>query len=337
MTGSQSNQKARIVTRGSKLALWQAHHVADLLKVQGYDSELNVVKTMGDRVQDRFLHEMGGKGLFVRELEEVLKADTADLAVHSLKDLPAKIPHGFILPAILKRHIPNDVVIFHPKKDHLSRLSKGPSIGREEFAALGKLTIATASLRRQSLLKGLKNGINMVAVRGNVDTRIRKLEESDWDALILAGASIERLGLTGLPHKLIDLEWFTPCAAQGALAIETTDISPFISAVATMKDPRTFACATLERKVLEMLGGDCTMPFGAFFEFNSAKNRSEGRAVVLDYEGEEIRVALNFPEKPENLPIEITAGKVLKALEAAGVASILKRLEGAPPSMGEIQ
>ncbi|MBC7534048.1 MAG: hydroxymethylbilane synthase [Oligoflexus sp.] len=336
MSEQRPQSKARIVTRGSQLALWQANYVTDLLKMQNVESELNIVKTMGDRVQDRFLHEMGGKGLFVRELEEALKANTADLAVHSLKDLPAKLPEGFTLAAILKRHIPNDVIIFHPKKDFMKKLSSNPTIGRAEFASLGKLTIATASLRRQSLLRGLKTGINMVAVRGNVDTRIRKLEESNWDALILAGASIERLGLTGLPHKLIDLEWFTPCAAQGALAIETTLTNEYRDVVSKLKDPRTYACATLERKVLEMLGGDCTMPFGAFFEYDEKRKKTEARAVVLDYEGEEVRVELGFPDLPEKLNIEVTAQKILTALEAAGVAEIMKRLEAAPPSMGEI-
>lgn len=334
---TKPHSKARIVTRGSQLALWQAHYVSDLLRRQNVEAELHIVKTMGDRVQDRFLHEMGGKGLFVRELEEALRGDRADLAVHSLKDLPAKLPEGFMLPAILKRHIPNDVIIFHPKKDHMSKLSKAPLIGREAFAKLGKLTIATASLRRQSLLRGLKTGINMVAVRGNVDTRIRKLEESDWDALILAGASIERLGLTGLPHKLIDLEWFTPCAAQGALAIETTVTSPLVEVISKLKDPRTYACATLERKVLEFLGGDCTMPFGAFVVYDESLKKTQARAVVLDYEGEEVRVELSFSESPEHLPIDATAQKILQALEAAGVATIMKRLEADPPSMGAIQ
>lgn len=328
--------KARIATRGSQLALWQANYVSGLLKKQGLEVELNIIKTTGDRIQDRFLHEMGGKGLFVRELEEALRGDTADLAVHSLKDLPAKIPSGFTLPAILTRHIPNDVIIFHPNKGHLEKLAKGPMITREELKSLGALTIATASLRRQSLLRGLKSGIKMLAVRGNVDTRIRKLEESNWDALILAGASIERLGLTSLPHKLIDLDWFTPCAAQGALAIETTESSPFKSVVSQLKDPRTFACATLERKVLERLGGDCTMPFGAFVHFDQGSQKTRAAAVVLDYEGEEVRIAHSFAESPENLDIELCAQIILRALESAGVAEILKRIEGEPPSMGEI-
>lgn len=333
---SKTSGKARIVTRGSTLALWQANFVADQMKDNGHECELNIVKTQGDRVQDRFLHEMGGKGLFVRELEEALAANAADLAVHSLKDLPAKIPHGFTLAAILKRHIPNDVIIFNSKTNHMAKLPADGVIGREQFKKLGKLKIATASLRRQSLLRGLKTGIELVAVRGNVDTRIRKLEESNWDALILAGASIERLGLTGVPHKMIDLEWFTPCAAQGALAIETTEQSPYRDIVAKLKDPRTYACATLERKVLEFLGGDCTMPFGAYFVWDEKASKTSARAVVLDYEGDEVRVELSFNAKPEKLDVDTAAKKVITALETAGVSAILKKLEADPPSMGEI-
>ncbi|MBC7658182.1 MAG: hydroxymethylbilane synthase [Chitinophagaceae bacterium] len=332
----KNTEKARIATRGSTLALWQANYVSDLLKAQGIESELNIIKTQGDRVQDRFLHEMGGKGLFVRELEEALLANTSDLAVHSLKDLPAKIPGGFTLAAILKRHIPNDVIIFNPKRDYMKRLSSNPTIGRAEMSSLGPLTIATASLRRQSLLRGLKTGINMVAVRGNVDTRIRKLGESEWDALILAGASIERLGLTSLPHKLMDLEWFTPCAAQGALAIETTETSPFKAPVAKLKDARTYACATLERKVLELLGGDCTMPFGAFVDFDKSSNKTIARSVVLDYVGEEVRVEHSFAGTPEHLNIDETAARIVADLEKEGLSEILKRIEGEPPPMGEI-
>lgn len=331
-----TSPNARIATRGSQLALWQANYVAELLKKQGVETDLNIIKTTGDRVQDRFLHEMGGKGLFVRELEEALRSDKADLAVHSLKDLPARIPSGFTLPAILKRHIPNDVIIFHPQKNHLDKLPNSGFITREQFKSLGSLTIATASLRRQSLLRGLNSGIKMVAVRGNVDTRIRKLEEFGWDALILAGASIERLGLTGLPHKLIDLEWFTPCAAQGALAIETTDTGAFKNVITKLKDSRTFACASLERKVLELLGGDCTMPFGAYAYFDEGQKKTRATAVVLDYEGDEVRVELNFDHAPENLSIDQTADAILKALQKAGVDDILQRLDKDPPSMGEI-
>lgn len=324
--------KIRIATRGSQLALWQANYVADLLSKKGLAPELNIIKTEGDRVQNRFLHEMGGKGLFVRELEEAMKDGRADLAVHSLKDLPAKIPQGYALPAILKRHIPNDVMILNSRSKKV--MNNKNMITRQELQSCGPLKIATASLRRQSLLKGLGSGIELVSIRGNVDTRIRKLEESDWDALILAGASIERLNLMHLPHRLIDHDWFVPCAAQGALAIETSSDSVHRSIISTLSDPWTFACATLERKILELLGGDCTMPFGAFAQF--ADGNVDVRTVVLDYEGKEVRVLTQFHGTPDKLDIEASANRVLQDLEKKGVNAILKTIANKEPDMGPL-
>lgn len=326
----------RIATRGSQLALWQANYVASLLHKQGLTTELSIIKTTGDRVQDRFLHEIGGKGLFVRELEEALRAGTADLAVHSLKDLPARVAEGFALAAILPRHLPHDALILNPKTLARLRLPEGEILSRAQLEELGPLTVATASLRRQSLLKALKNPINLVPIRGNVDTRIRKLNEGDWDGLILAGASLERLSLRHLPHKLLDTGWFVPCAAQGALAIETTADSPYKDKIAALSDPRTYASATMERRILEALGGDCTMPFGAFFAYDSAKQKTRGQALVLDYEGGESRGVLELTGAPENLDIEATCETMLKSLEAADVGTILKKLKIKAPSLGHL-
>lgn len=326
----------RIATRGSQLALWQANYVASLLEKRGLKSELSIIKTTGDRVQDRFLHEIGGKGLFVRELEEALRAGTADLAVHSLKDLPARVAQGFTLAAILPRHLPHDALILNPKTLARLKLPAGEILSRAELEQLGPLTVATASLRRQSLLKALKNPIELVPIRGNVDTRIRKLNEGDWDGLILAGASLERLSLRHLPHKLLDTDWFVPCAAQGALAIETTADSPYKEAIAALSDPRTFACASLERRVLEALGGDCTMPFGAFFAYDAKEKKTRGQALVLDYEGGEVRSELSFAAAPEALDIEASCHAVMKDLESAGVKEILTKLKIKAPSLGQL-
>ncbi len=326
----------RIATRGSQLALWQANYVAAMLQKRGLQTELSIIKTTGDRVQDRFLHEIGGKGLFVRELEEALKSGSADLAVHSLKDLPARVAEGFTLAAILPRHIPHDALIFNPKVLEKLNLPTSEILSRSQVEKLGPLTIATASLRRQSLLKALKNPIELVAIRGNVDTRIRKLNEGDWDGLILAGASLERLSLMHLPHKLLDTDWFVPCAAQGALAIETLADSPFRLQISALSDPRTYACATLERRVLEALGGDCTMPFGAFFRFDPYSKQTLGQALVLDYDGGEARCSLHFSAVPERLDIEDTCSRVLKSLETAKVGNILERLKVKAPSLGHL-
>ncbi|WP_141731721.1 hydroxymethylbilane synthase [Oligoflexus tunisiensis] len=329
-------RKVRIATRGSQLALWQAHHVAGLLMARGLSTELNIIKTTGDRVQDRFLHEIGGKGLFVRELEEAMKKGEADIAVHSLKDLPARIPAGFQLGAILPRHIPQDALIFNPKSLDRLKVPAGPFLSKADLQAFGPLTIATASLRRQALLKGLGSDVQCVPVRGNVDTRIRKLNEGDWDGLILAGASLQRLSLDHLPHRLLMDEWFVPCAAQGALAIETPEGSPFTKDLAELSDPATYACATMERLILEKLGGDCTMPFGAFFFPDLKKGETVARALVLDYEGQEARYVHTFPGLPQTLDQAACAQTMLEGLKKVGVTDILHTLKIKAPILGEL-
>jgi hydroxymethylbilane synthase len=329
-------RKVRIATRGSQLALWQAKHVSSLLEARGLTTELNIIKTTGDRVQDRFLHEIGGKGLFVRELEEAMKAGEADIAVHSLKDLPARIPAAFQLAAILPRHIPQDALIFNPKSLTRLKLPSDKFLNKADMKNLGPLTIATASLRRQALLKGLGSEIKLVPVRGNVDTRIRKLNEGDWDGLILAGASLERLSLDHLPHRLLTDDWYVPCAAQGALAIETPSHSPFTQDLAALSDATTFACATMERLILEKLGGDCTMPFGAFFFPDLKKNETVARALVLDYEGQEARYVHIFQGLPATLNYETSCQTMLEGLKKAGVTEILQTLKIKAPILGDL-
>jgi hydroxymethylbilane synthase len=331
-----TTRKVRIATRGSQLALWQANYVSGMLQARGLSTELNIIKTTGDRVQDRFLHEIGGKGLFVRELEEAMKAGEADIAVHSLKDLPARIPAGFQLGAILSRHIPQDAFIFNPKSLDRLKVPAGQFLGKADLKAFGSLKIATASLRRQALLKGLGSAVECVPVRGNVDTRIRKLNEGDWDGLILAGASLQRLSLDHLPHRLLADEWFVPCAAQGALAIETTEGSPFLEDLAALSDPATFACATMERLILEKLGGDCTMPFGAFFFPDLKKGETVARALVLDYEGQEARYEHTFPGLPQNLDQVAATQTMLEGLKKVGVTDILHTLKIKAPILGEL-
>jgi hydroxymethylbilane synthase len=329
-------RKVRIATRGSQLALWQANYVASLLTARGLSTELNVIKTTGDRVQDRFLHEIGGKGLFVRELEEAMRAGEADIAVHSLKDLPARIPAGFQLAAILKRHIPQDALIFNPKTLDRLQIPEGKFLSKADLQKMGSLTIATASLRRQALLKGLGTAVNLVPIRGNVDTRIRKLNEGDWDGLILAGASLERLSLDHLPHRLLADEWYVPCAAQGALAIETPENSPFTQDLAALSDPATYACATMERLILEQLGGDCTMPFGAFFTPDTKTGETRAQALVLDYEGKEARYAHTFQGLPQALNHEACTRTMLEGLKKAGVTDILHTLKIKAPILGDL-
>ena len=321
-----------IASRGSKLALWQANYVADKLYHMGFQCEVKVISTEGDRVQNRFLHEFGGKGVFIRELESALKNGEADIAVHSLKDLPVNLPEGFFLPAILKRHLPCDAIIF--KESARGKQSDLPqTLSLDHFAKMGKMTIATSSLRRQALFKSVNPEIDLVAVRGNVDTRIRKLNEGDWDALILAAASLERLELN-VPHRLIDLEWFVPCAAQGALAIECRDDYEHADAIKKMSDANTNQAACIERLLLKKLGGDCTMPCGVFVDEFEEKTRA--RALVANYEGNICRAYSEYDQKLMSLPREKIMHDLYEGLVKQGLHKILADISGQEPDLGDV-
>ena len=327
----------KIATRGSKLALWQANYIARLLKEKNVSSELNIIKTKGDRVQNRFLHEIGGKGLFVRELESSMLNKDTDIGVHSLKDLPAKTPKPFVLAAIMKRHEVADALIVGEELYNkiCSKYGKDTRITKEIIAELGNISIATASLRRQSLLKGASKEVNVVPVRGNVDTRIQKRKDNNWDGLILAGASLERLEIDE-PHFLFDTDWYTPSPAQGALALECLDDSFSRGIIETLSDKRTFHCASIERKVLELLGGDCTMPFGAHMYYDEDLSKTVATALVLNYEGEEVRASLELPEAPEQLDIEKTGKQLVAAFNQENLQKILSDLELKTPELGEL-
>lgn len=251
-----------IATRGSMLALWQANYVAELLKKGGITSNQLIVKTTADRVQDRFLHEIGGKGLFVKELEEALAEGKADLAVHSLKDMPVKLPPNFKLAAILPRHAATDVMIF--RKDIAARLKPKAVLVAADLWALGSLTIGTGSLRRQNLIERIAPALSCVGIRGNVDTRLRRLEAGEWDAIVLAEASLDRLGLRDQPSSRLGPDWFVPAPGQGALALETRVDDPLADWLKSLACPDTTLAVNIEREILARLGGDCTLPFGCY-------------------------------------------------------------------------
>lgn len=313
-----------IATRGSALALWQADYVASLLKNNGVASEKLILKTTADRVQDRFLHEMGGKGLFVKELEEALVEQRADLAMHSLKDMPAVVKAPFALAAVLKRHSPADAMIF--RKDIAATLKPAPVLSAAATKALGKLTVGTGSLRRQAILKREAPELECVGVRGNVDTRLRKLEEGNWDALILAEASLDRLGLKeGRTVSRLDPAWFIPCASQGALALEARADDPLCAWLGTLGDELTTKCVAVERGLLARLGGDCTMPFGGLVAPDPADpGKLIARVGVYSKEGD----AALATERVEAKGFEPVVLQDLLAakLKAAGAARILKAL-----------
>lgn len=337
----------RIATRGSALALWQANHVASLFQTAGIATKLNVVKTTGDKVQDRFLHEIGGKGLFVRELEDAMLAGNADIAVHSLKDMPVRIPPAFKIAAILRRHAAHDSLIVRKKSALGAGLGSldGTWITGAALASCGPMIIGTSSLRRAGCLAHYAPKVKTAPLRGNVDTRIRKLADGAFDGIILAGASLERIG-----HAIwdavarsefvifpLDMQDFTPCAGQGALAIETLDTGDSAMTNHTLvhnvlRDihcAETAFCVNVERFVLRGLGGDCTMPFGALCHFSDdgKGNRFVNMgAKIFDRAGNQAAANLKL-EWHENLTPEACGTKLLNAIADDGAAAVLSALD----------
>jgi hydroxymethylbilane synthase len=245
--------RLRIGSRGSQLALWQANHISALLREQGHEVELEIIKTTGDKITDVALAQVGTKGMFTKEIEEALADGRVDLAVHSLKDLPTELPPGFELVAITTRVNPRDVFL-SVKYDSIAALPKGALVG-------------TSSLRRQAQLKVVRPDLLIHPLRGNVDTRVRKLEEGEYDAIILAAAGLTRLGKTQLVKEVLSEEFMCPAAGQGALGIEIrTGDEAMRKHLAFLDDPAARATTTCERALLNKLGGGCQVPIGAFAE-----------------------------------------------------------------------
>lgn len=245
--------RLRIGSRGSQLALWQANHISALLRERGHEVEIEIIKTTGDKITDVALAKVGTKGMFTKEIEEALAAGKVDLAVHSLKDLPTDLPSGFEIAAITARQNPRDVFL-SVQYDSLEALPHSGKVG-------------TSSLRRQAQLKAVRPDLSVFPLRGNVDTRIRKLEEGQYDAIILAAAGLFRLGKTQLVKQVIPEEMMCPAAGQGALGIEIRqgDI-PMREFLAFLDNEAARTTTTCERALLNKLGGGCQVPIGAFAE-----------------------------------------------------------------------
>jgi len=245
--------RLRIGSRGSQLALWQAHHISDLLRAQGHSVELEIIKTTGDKITDVALAKVGTKGMFTKEIEEALVENRVDLAVHSLKDLPTELAGDFEIAAITTRENPRDVFC-SVKFARIDALPQGANVG-------------TSSLRRQAQLMAFRPDLKIHPLRGNVDTRLRKLEAGDYDAIILAAAGLNRLGKTQLVRQVIPAEVMTPAAGQGALGIEIRNGDKATRALlAFLDDAAARATTTCERALLNKLGGGCQVPIGAFAE-----------------------------------------------------------------------
>lgn len=251
-----------IATRESQLALWQAEHVQALLRGRGHQVELLGMTTKGDQILDRALSKVGGKGLFVKELEVALEEGRADMAVHSLKDVPMELPEGFVLACVMTREDPRDAFVSN-RYATLQDLPQGAVVG-------------TSSLRRQALLQALRPDLKIEPLRGNVNTRLRKLDEGRYDAIVLAAAGLMRLGLADRIRTKFEPAQMLPAAGQGALGIEVrSNRQDIIDALAPLADQATWLTVTAERAVSRSMGGSCSMPLAAFGRF-------EGETLHLD-------------------------------------------------------
>ena len=241
-----------IATRESRLALWQAEHVRALLRTRcGLQASLLGMTTRGDQILDRTLSKVGGKGLFVKELETALEERRADLAVHSLKDVPMDLAPGFVLAAVLEREDPSDAFV-SPRHASWRDLPQGARVG-------------TSSLRRVVQLKHLRPDLQVEPLRGNLDTRLRKLDEGQYDAIVLAAAGLIRLGLADRIRARFSFDEMLPAAGQGALGIEVRAADAALRAtLGTLIDAPTWLAVHAERAVSRTLGGSCSVPLAAF-------------------------------------------------------------------------
>jgi hydroxymethylbilane synthase len=246
-----SNLTITIATRESRLAMWQAEHVKALLEQRGHTVNLLGMTTKGDQILDRSLSKVGGKGLFVKELEVALEEGRADLAVHSLKDVPMELPEGFCLACVMEREDPRDAFVSN-RYATLVSLPQGAVVG-------------TSSLRRMALLRALRPDLKIEPLRGNLDTRLRKLDEGLYDAIVLAAAGLKRLGLAERIRDTFEPTIMLPAAGQGALGIEVRSArQDVVDALAPLAHTNSWLAVAAERAVSRAMGGSCSMPLAAF-------------------------------------------------------------------------
>ena len=290
--------KVIIATRESRLAMWQAGHVKALLESRlGWQVELLGMTTQGDQILDRSLSKVGGKGLFVKELEVALSEGRADIAVHSLKDVPMDLPEGFALACVLEREDPRDAFVSN------------------QFASIAELplgaVVGTSSLRRLVLLKALRPDLKIAPLRGNLDTRLRKLDAGDYDAIVLAAAGLKRLGMDSRIRTTFEPDDMLPAAGQGALGIEVrSDRADLLQALGTLADKATWLSVTAERTVSRAMGGSCSMPLASFTTTVAAKDGDQAMR---------LRAAWGDPASAESLP-----GLPLAALVYAEQSAIVR-------------
>jgi hydroxymethylbilane synthase len=301
-----------IGTRGSKLALWQANWVASAIREQepSLSPNLVIIKTKGDRIQNIPLAQIGGKALFIKEIEEALLDRRIDVAVHSMKDMPAQVPDGLCIGAVPKRETPEDVLI-SKRGETLSELGPGSRVG-------------TGSLRRAALLRYARPDIQVMPLRGNLDTRLRKLDEEDLDGIILAAAGIKRLGWEERISEYLKPDIMLPAVGQGALCIETRRDDTATNAIlGPLNHPETRTTVAAERAFLDRLEGSCHVPIAALGRVDNHQLRIDG--LLADMAGKVvIRDRHSGPEStPEAVGrqladrlLEMGADKILKDLQA---------------------
>jgi hydroxymethylbilane synthase len=304
--------RLRIGSRGSQLALWQANHISDLLREHGHEVELEIIKTTGDKITDVALAKVGTKGMFTKEIEEALAEQRIDLAVHSLKDLPTELSQEFENAAITTREDPRDVFC-SLKYRSIEELPRGALVG-------------TSSLRRQAQLKAVRPDLDIHPMRGNVDTRLRKLEAGEYEAIILAAAGLNRLGKTEFVRQVLPPEVMCPAAGQGALAIEIrAGDAGTRQYVAFLDDSASRATTTCERALLNKLGGGCQVPIGALAEVRDGGLHLQ--AIVADPDGSKVlRESRNgsdpvrLGESVGEILLQRGGGAILEAVYGQGIA-----------------
>lgn len=289
----------RIGSRGSQLALWQANHIAGLLRGQGHTVEIEVIKTTGDRLQEITFAQVGSKGMFTKEIEEALADGKIDLAVHSLKDLPTELPEPFVIAATPPRVDPRDVFVSASFPD-LASMPLGARVG-------------TSSQRRRAQLKALRPDVVAIEFRGNVDTRLRKLGEGQVDAILLAAAGLDRLEKAEWIRERLDPSDFCPAAGQGALGIEARKVDrATIEALEFLDDASTRFAVTAERAALAALGGGCQVPIGVHCRRVSEFPEVEIFGVVADPEsGRAVRIHHRAPRTGDGTALGQLAAQML--------------------------
>jgi hydroxymethylbilane synthase len=306
----------RLGTRGSKLARWQAEWVADRLQRNGCAVELVEIATRGDMERVQSIEEIGTRGVFTKEIQRALLAGDVDLAVHSLKDLPTELVDGLVLAAVPPRENPSDVLICRH-----DLAAAEPSVASTPYSALPRnARVGTGSLRRQAQIRHLRPDLQVADVRGNVDTRLRKLDEGQFDAIILAEAGLRRLGLADRITQVLPFDVMLPAVGQGALGIECrTDDAETRAILANLDDRATHSAVTAERSLLEHLRGGCMAPIGALARIEAGKLHLS--AVVLSADGARRLAAADESDSLDNA--HALGRRVADALLAKGAAKLI--------------